>query len=701
MVPVAVGQDFATDVHPILTSRCAACHSGPSPQGGLALGTREQMVKGGESGPAVVPGKSSTSLLIQRVTGEVKPLMPMGAAPLTAAEIATVRAWIDKGAPASVAVQAGTKWSPTLALKVVTAPDLDSLVTPTPVGSVPDEVFLRRVYLDVWGLLPTPEQRASFLADQSASKRSSLVRALLANRQNFAEHWISFWNDLLHNDEGVTYIGDRKSITKWLLGALSSNMPYNRMVATLLNPPDAETEGFIMGVNWRGDINASQTPVMQAAQNSAQVFLGVNLKCNSCHDSFISSWKLKDAYGLASFFSDQPLEIARCDVKTGKFSSPSFLYPQLGGVAADATLAERRRAAAELFTKRENGRFARTVVNRLWQKLMGRGLVEPVDDLDAKPANPELLDWLAASFVEHGYDLDSLIGTILTSKAYAQPAGDGSLSGPQYRRLTSEQFADAVSSLTGEWRILGSTKAGPGTYSRDWRFKTNPMGRALGRPTRDLAVTSRNNDATMLQMLELVNGSTLDALVQRGAKRLLGTLPSAPEPLFDSGVLVTGPATATLKLSGPGKLYLLAQDAGSYDPTRVTATWKVGAETWKVDSVPARRTISRSDTEVTVSASVDKAPSDVNSKVRFYIFNSPPDEDRLTPASNPTPVPQPPSKLAPVELVERLYLHAYSRQPSEAERRVALQILESIPGEAGLEDLLWGMVLTPEFQYIR
>src|SRR5437016_11985563 len=110
-----------------------------------------------------------------------------------------------------------------------------------------------------------------------------------------------------------------------------------------------------MGVNWRGDINASQTPVMQAAQNSAQVFLGVNLKCNSCHDSFISKWKLKDAYGLAAFFADQDqLELVRCDNRTGQYTGAQFLYPELAAGDAPQTPTERKAAVARMFTEAEN-----------------------------------------------------------------------------------------------------------------------------------------------------------------------------------------------------------------------------------------------------------------------------------------------------------------------------------------------------------
>jgi len=151
-------------------------------------------------------------------------------------------------------------------------------------------------------------------------------------------------------------------------------MPYDQMVASLLNPAGKDApEGFLTGVNWGGETSASQTAPMQAAQNSAQVFLGINLKCASCHDSFVSRWKLKETYSMASFFSKEPLEIYRCDVSTGEKSSPRFLFPELAGAPVGDTIEQRRNMAARLFTARENGRFARTMVNRYWKRLLGRG----------------------------------------------------------------------------------------------------------------------------------------------------------------------------------------------------------------------------------------------------------------------------------------------------------------------------------------
>ena len=152
-------------------------------------------------------------------------------------------------------------------------------------------------------------------------------------------------------------------------------------------------------MNWRGETSAAVTPWMQASQNTAQVFLGINLKCNSCHDSFVSQWKLKDAYGLAAYFSPDPrLQLYRCDVAQDQYAGPAFLYPQLNREPATPSLADRRATAAAIFTDPRNGRLPRTIVNRIWQRLLGHGIVANPDEMDGQPWSPELLDWLASRF---------------------------------------------------------------------------------------------------------------------------------------------------------------------------------------------------------------------------------------------------------------------------------------------------------------
>jgi len=233
-------------------------------------------------------------------------------------------------------------------------------------------------------------------------------------------------------------------------------MPYDKFVAELVNPTP-ESEGFTKGIVWRGVVNASQTPQMQAAQNISQVFMGVNLKCASCHDSFINDLTLADAYGLAGIYADGPLEMVHCDKPTGQKAELKFLYPELGALDPKADKPARLKWLAEIMTQRQDGRLTRTVVNRLWQRFMGCGLIEPVDDMEKAAWHPDLLDWLAEDFAAHNCDMKHLIRQILTSRAYQLPAvnlgeqhqQDFVFHGPAVRRLSAEQFRDALTRLTG------------------------------------------------------------------------------------------------------------------------------------------------------------------------------------------------------------------------------------------------------------
>ena len=483
--------DYTGQVHAVFAARCLVCHSQDKRSGGLSLATYADVLNGGRNGAAVKPGNSGGSLIVQRITGSGATRMPIGGPALSAAEIGILTTWIDQGArSAPNSAPAKARWEAPLRLERPKLPDspwkswsdpLDrftasylarhGIAEPAPVS---DASFARRAYLDVQGLLPPPDELRAFLADSTPGKRRTLVSQLLSDNQKYAEHWISYWNDLLRNDEGVTYYSEtagRKSITDWLLAALLSNKPYDEWVSTLLNPTEpTDPDGFLTGVNWRGTVSASQTPALQAAQNTAQVFLGVNLKCNSCHDSFISKWKLKDAYSLAAYFSaEEQLRLYRCDIAQEEYVAAGFLFPELNRPLSSLSAADRRAAAAAIFTDPRNGRMPRTVVNRVWQRLMGRGIVENVDDMDGEPWSPELLDWLASDFAANGYDLKALIGAILQSRTYQLPAvprkGEPekqyTFKGPEFRRLSAEQFSDAVAAITGEWHAVPGRVANP------------------------------------------------------------------------------------------------------------------------------------------------------------------------------------------------------------------------------------------------
>ena len=602
--PAAGRVVFSRDIKPIFNSSCIKCHGRGRNKGGFQLDTRDTLLKGGDSGPAVLKGKSEDSLLIELVSG-VDPdnIMPKKGSRLTAEQVGLLRAWIDQG----------LSWDADINFARPTPPNLnrhaqniqisdtsgvnpvDQILKPyfeahqfKPPRPVDDHTFTRRVYLDLVGLVPPMGGPGVFVSDGDPELRAKLVRSVLADKENFTEHWLSFWNDLLRNDyRGTGYIdGGRKSITSWLFNAVSNNLPFDQFVAQLINPKP-QSEGFTKGIVWRGVVNASQSPDMQAAQNVSQVFMGVNLKCASCHDSFINDWRLADSYGLACVFTEGSLEMFQCDKPTGQNAQARFIYPELGYIDAKAPKRERLKRLAEIITGPNDGRLSRTIINRLWARFFGRGLVEPVDDMEQPAWNQDLLDWLAEDLVTHGYDLKHSIEVMVTSQAYQLPSvslGEGSpkdyvFRGPAIRRLSAEEFRDAVGELTGIWY---SKPAYPvtGTEIRSSLVAADPLAVALGRPNREQVITTRADAATTLQALELTNGGTLAGILQRAAL-----------------IMVEFPTTS---------------DA----------------------------------------------------------------------------------------LLERLYRQAFARNPTPEEKRLGQGLLGRAPQKEGVEDLLWAMVMLPEFQLI-
>jgi len=771
--------NYETQVRPILQERCLECHSQDKRKGGLSLATYEDALEGGRNGAVIRPGNGAGSLLVHRVRGDVEPQMPKDKDPLTTAEIAMLRLWIDQGARLTpTSARAPQPWEAPLALtrpplaavtwKAWNAPldrQVAAYLVRTPPGNTPtatepvrisDALFARRVYLDIWGLLPTPEQLQSFLDDTSPSKRAALATSLLGDNDKYAQHWMSFWDDLLRNEDGVTYFSEtagRKSITEWLLGALAANLPYDKFVAKLLNPTaPGDPEGFLIGVNWRGETSAAVTPWMQASQNTAQVFLGINLKCNSCHDSFVSKWKLQDAYALAAYFAPDPkLQMYRCDVATNRYAEPAFLFPAISHASASASLADRRAAAAATFTDPRMGRLPRTLVNRVWQRLMGRGIVANPDEMDGLPWSAQVLDWLASDFVDHGYDIKHLIATIITSRTYQMPAVTRLsepparryvFQGPEVRRLTAEQFADALGAITGEWNTWPGRRAPgappparepgapppslpptSGVYGREWQVASNSLSRALGRPIRDQVTSLRAMQASTLQALELVNGEWLTRWLSRGARRMLGELPPDTLSLYNRTVAGRNASSSafSIDVSQAKKLWLVVQETGSNVPEVVQPAWaqaelvgpsgatplsaltpidgsglRAGSAPLAVPSAgstgvrvknPSVLVYDISGRGFTTFRGViglenpqSEIGSTLNPQVRFFVFDAEPDMERLLPPAIGSPLPPAPAVHTAAEVIDRVFHHALGRAPSESERSAANEALRDPSG---------------------
>lgn len=548
-------QDLNVEVRTILAHNCYSCHGEAKSKGDLRLDSKEAIMKGGENGIVVVPNHPDKSEIIRRISlpkGD-KEAMPTKGKRLTEREIKVLKYWVEKGAlwpdgkqksiyrvaalePRTPALPAATGDIVQPVDRLVNAYFQKNKIEWKP--AVNDRIYIRRVYLDIIGLLPPPEKVEAFVADERQDKRQLLAKELLNRNDDYAQHWMSFWNDALRNDySGTGYItGGRFDITKWLYASLEVNKPYNWFVKELISPTK-ESAGFIKGIKWRGTINSSQRTEMQAAQNVSQVFLGLNLKCASCHDSFISDWKLADSYAFANIFADTLLEINRCDKPTGKIAGTKMLFPELGEISVNASTEKRLRELADFLVQPKDGRLYRTAVNRIWAQLMGRGIVEPVDMMDNMPWSEDLLDWLASDFVANGYDMKKLIYTIVTSKTYQLPsssvkeasdimANNYKFTGMVRRRLTAEQFSDAISTAFNPMYADSAVvyKLLPGDIKTRLPFpraafvKNDPFQTSLGRPNRETVSTSRTSQANLLQALELTNGSKFTTTLKQGSK---------------------------------------------------------------------------------------------------------------------------------------------------------------------------------------
>lgn len=550
--------DLNLEVRSIFAHNCYKCHSAEKTKGELRLDKKQFVFKGGESGPAITPGHPEESEMIRRLLlpREDEESMPPKGKSLSGNEIATLRFWIQAGAPwpdnaDEKSVYRVAELAPR---KPPLPPDEPGLANAIDrfvntyfeekdiswPAVVNDDIYIRRVYLDIVGLLPAPEKIHAFAVNPNPEKRELLVRELLGRSEDYAQHWLTFWNDALRNDyTGTGYItGGRFAITGWLYESLKNNKPYNVFVRELISP-NKQSAGFIRGIQWRGTVNASQRVEMQAAQNISQVFLGLNLKCASCHDSFISDWKLSDAYAFANIFSDSTLEINRCDKPTGKLAGTKILFEELGEIDTTLTVEKKLEQLAEYLTAPKNGRLYRTIVNRIWAQLMGRGIIEPVDLMDNEPWSQDLIDWLASDFVDNKQDLKELIYTITTSKTYQLPSvgmkdendatsADYVFKGMHRRRLSAEQFADAVSTVIyplysdtlKNYKPIKDLNADlKYPYARASLVKNDPFLTALGRPNRENVSTSRSSQANLLQALELTNGDAFNAALESGAKK--------------------------------------------------------------------------------------------------------------------------------------------------------------------------------------
>jgi hypothetical protein len=545
-------------VRAIFAHNCYKCHGDEKVKGELRLDSKGMTFKGGENGPVIIPGNSAESELFRRISlpSNHKDVMPSKGKKLSESDIAVINFWIQQGAPWPDGPDKNEIFKlAALAPRNPTLPPASGIHT-NPVDRwtnhyflknkiewpklIDDKTYLRRIFLDIIGLLPSQNDIDAFGKDSRPDKRAIWSRKLLDREDDYAINWLTFWNDALRNDyTGTGYITNgRYAITDWLYKSIKSNKPYDQFVKELVSP-DESSKGFVEGIKWRGVVNASQRTEMQAAQNVSQVFLGLNLKCASCHNSFISDWKLEDAYAFANIFADTTLEINRCDKPTGKYTDARMLWKELGSIDNKAKVSVKRAQLAENMVKPQNGRLYRTLVNRIWAQIMGRGFIEPLDMMDNDPWSQDMLDWMAFNFQQNKSDIKELIYLITTSNTYQLPsagfkdpneivAKEYKFTGRLRKRMSAEQFADAGSALFGTLFPDSMVRYKPvftpaisqysTLFTRASLVVNNPFLTALGRPNRETVSTNRESQANLLQALELTNGERFNSMLRKGAE---------------------------------------------------------------------------------------------------------------------------------------------------------------------------------------
>ena len=665
-------------------------------------------------------------------------------------------------ANAPAAASAASVWRPLLGPRHVALPPADpkaGITNPIdrllavyyashkvpPAAPLDDRTFARRVTLDLIGILPPERELREFLADKAPDKRRQLVARLLKDNVRYAEHWLSFWNDMLRNDYiGTGYIdGGRAQITDWLYAALETNMPYNRFVSELVDPKP-ESAGFVKGIVWRGVVNASQTPEMQAAQNISQVFLGINLKCASCHNSFISSWKLSDAYGMAGIYVGKPLEMVRCDKPTGQTAPVKFLFPELGGIDSSVPAPVQRAQLAAILTNPANGRLSRVLVNRIWTKLMGRGLVEPNDDMDRKPWNPDLLDWLADDFARNGYDIRRLMLRITTSQAYQRPvmslkserAPNFVFAGPAVKRMSAEQYADAVSTLTGYWRQPAQQVR---IVNGEPQLASNAQGVVQFKsPVMKSGSVDIDFDCTGAKVLLLVvtdggNGNSFDwadwadarVVTPTGEIKLTSLKPRAAttgfgevetnrnvtkKPIrlgdrtFANGIGVHANSVLAYALpEGVTRFRATAgPDTGATEQPGTMTSVQLCVITGDLSLLQARASLATSDA---LMRAMDRPNREQVVTQRATVATTLQALELTNGQTLANMLAQGAEKWShtartPDNLVNGLYQQALGRLPSAMEKQADLALIGSPVKKEGMEDFLWALVMLPEFQLI-
>ncbi|HUG18206.1 MAG TPA: DUF1553 domain-containing protein [Planctomycetaceae bacterium] len=437
-------------------------------------------------------------------------------------------------------------------------------VSPEPL--IDDWSFLRRATLDIVGTVPDPEQIREFFADDQPGRRGRYIERLLASPE-YAEHWVGYWQDVLAENPNIINptLNNTGPFRWWIHESFYDNKPIDRFVTELIRMEGSSHYGGPAGFEMA---TQNDVPMAAKAHIVGTAFLGVQMKCARCHDAPFHDIAQRDLFAMAAMLgreeqgipktstinlSEEALSslIVVVSIKPGDKIGPAWTFESLSDPEQVRQLLsetdDTREKLTRLITAPSNERFRNVIVNRLWKRYLGRGLVEPVDDWEfASPSHPEVLEYLSRELVLSGYDLKHLIRLILNTNVYQRaavekpPLNDSDkfhFAGPVRRRLSAEQLVDSIFAACGK-----DFHAGPMNIdvdgSRDYKSSLN-----LGRPYRAWMFTSTSNERDRPSLsLPLAQDylSLMETVGWRSSRQDPATVREDSPTVLQAGILANG-----------------------------------------------------------------------------------------------------------------------------------------------------------------
>ncbi|MDA2931401.1 DUF1549 and DUF1553 domain-containing protein [Acidobacteria bacterium AH-259-O06] len=410
-----------------------------------------------------------------------------------------------------------------------------------PMALTSDLEFLRRLSLDTIGLIPTVEEIRAFLADPPSVRRKRAIDRLLAD-PGWADHWVSYWQDVLAENPGILKpdLNNTGPFRWWLHQSFTDEIPFDRLVSELVEMEGSVYEGAPVGF---GQATLNDAPMAAKADIIFQAFQGEKLSCARCHNAPFHPFKQKDLFSLAAMLEGKEVTLpatstvpvvegrrkplVEVTLKPGDVIGPEWPFQEnlvhlaaIADLPSFSTVPTRHFFAAHIVSP-QNERFAQVIVNRVWKRYMGVGLVEPPEDWSqTEPSHPELLRYLAREFLLSGYDLKRLARLIFSSHTYqrkpnpAAPAltapDERLFAGPAHRRMSAEQLVDSLHQSVGKNFLSEELNLNPAGDRPPRQFLN------LGKPRRAWEFTALSNERDRPALALPMAQSNVDVLTAFG-----------------------------------------------------------------------------------------------------------------------------------------------------------------------------------------